>query len=518
MARPIRLPRVLASRPLIPTPVHVSRSASRLVPASHHLATCLTTQKRLISQNLPTSGSASQQNQGLDRTIEPKPHEGPGTWDVVEVTGNTVTLTLTHRACAKPRLLHRHWLRDSCECSACVDIHSGQKKFGTTDVPLDLPISSCRKTSNGSLEIVWENDFLASGRESHTSSYSPEQVSSFFFKPKKFDFPPVVLWDKKTINEDLMFVDYHDWMNDDEVLGAGVKMLHIHGIMFIRNAPDSETAVIDMSSRIGNLKETLYGRTWDVRSKPEAENVAYTSSFLGLHQDMLYLRDPPRLQLLHCLENSCEGGESLFSDAKRAAFLMKIGPPELREALRKQFVTYHYKKHGHHYENAHRIIDDSGQVRWSPPFQAPLRNHKFYIGGSREWHQSATAAIKFQQLLEHEDFLLQYKMKRGDCVIFDNLRVVHGRRAFDTSAGSRWLKGTYNANDVFMSKLRTVCADRPAGAGLPAIPEVGQAIKLNSMYGIWEKTPVQEKPWSKPKPFQIRKIKGKPIPFQRKEM
>ncbi|KAK8017322.1 TfdA family Taurine catabolism dioxygenase TauD [Apiospora rasikravindrae] len=415
------------------------------------------------------------------------------------LTGNTITLK--HSQMTWPKVVDRHWLRDGCECSTCVDPHSGQKNFGTTDVPLNLPISSSRKTKDGALEIVWKNDFLTNGRENHTSTYSAERVHSFFSKPKKANFPPVVLWDKKTIQRDLLFVDYNDWMTNDETLGAGVRMLHSHGIFFIRNAPHSEESVISMSSRIGNLKETLYGRTWDVRSKPEAENVAYTSSFLGLHQDMLYLKDPPRLQLLHCLENSCEGGESLFSDASRAAFLMKIGPPELREALGKQKVAYHYKKGGHFYENNHPVIDESEHVRWSPPFQAPLRNLNKNEEGSRHYRQWATAAVKFQQLLEQEEFLFQYKMKPGDCVVFDNLRVVHGRRAFDTSAGSRWLKGTYNAHDVFMGRLNTVCANRPVAPSWTMASLVGQAVRLNAMHKIWDKPNVAE-----PKKFRYVRL------------
>ena len=312
----------------------------------------------------------------------------------------------------------------------------------------------------------------------------------------------MLFWDKHTINRDITFTEYEDWMNNDEALAAGVKKLHSHGILFIRNAPHSEESVISMSSRIGNLQETLYGRTWDVRSKPEAENVAYTSSFLGLHQDLLYLKDPPRLQLLHCLENSCDGGESLFSDAFRAAYLMKIGPPELRDALSSRKVTYHYKKHGHFYENRHPVIDSRGHVRWSPPFQAPLRSLQKTDQGVEDYRTWAAAAVRFQQLLEQEEFLFEYKMQPGDCVIFDNLRVVHGRRAFDTSAGSRWLKGTYNAHDVFLSKLRTVC-----GRGMPK-PSLGksavmaQALRINQMHNVWEKP-------SMAKNFKIRRLKSK---------
>ncbi|KAK8047413.1 Gamma-butyrobetaine dioxygenase [Apiospora saccharicola] len=481
MVRPVILPRALASRVLTSAPVHVSRPASVLVPTSRHLAACLTAQRRHINQHLPlrvplapnqeasssatveeATGSALQHDKGSEATFEEHPYQKQlKQWEVKKEGPNKLTgktITLTHRdgiRIGRGRLvLDRHWLRDGCGCSSCVDPHSGQKNFGSTDVPLDLPITSCRKTEDGALEIVWQNDFLIRGRESHTSTYSPEQVDSFFTPRKEAIFPPVVFWDKQTIKRDITFIEYDDWMNNDEALAAGVRKLQTHGIFFIRNAPHSEESVISMSSRIGNLKETLYGRTWDVRSKPEAENVAYTSSFLGLHQDMLYLKDPPRLQLLHCLENSCDGGESLFSDASRAAFLMKLGPPELRNALSSHKVHYHYRKHGHFYENNHSVVDGSGHVRWSPPFQAPLRGLRKNEEGLQEYRTWAAAAVQFQELLEREEYLFEYKMQPGDCVVFDNLRVVHGRRAFDTSAGSRWLKGTYNAHDVFMSRLR----------------------------------------------------------------
>jgi hypothetical protein len=47
-------------------------------------------------------------------------------------------------------------------------------------------------------------------------------------------------------------------------------------------------------------------------------------------------------------------------------------------------------------------------------------------------------------------------MNEGDCVIFDNRRVLHARRAFDASKGERWLKGAYVDGDVFFSRVRVL--------------------------------------------------------------
>jgi len=48
---------------------------------------------------------------------------------------------------------------------------------------------------------------------------------------------------------------------------------------------------------------------------------------------------------------------------------------------------------------------------------------------------------------------VEEKMESGTCVIFDNLRVVHSRNAFDLNGGGkRWLKGAYLNKQDFLSK------------------------------------------------------------------
>jgi alpha-ketoglutarate-dependent taurine dioxygenase len=65
----------------------------------------------------------------------------------------------------------------------------------------------------------------------------------------------------------------------------------------------------------------------------------------------------------------------------------------------------------------------------------------------------------FASKIEDEENLYEYRLQEGECVIFNNRRVLHGRRQFDTSAGERWLKGCYIDTDVFTSRFR-VLSDR----------------------------------------------------------
>lgn len=75
------------------------------------------------------------------------------------------------------------------------------------------------------------------------------------------------------------------------------------------------------------------------------------------------------------------------------------------------------------------------------------------------------AAKAFDEAINHPKNLFQYRMQEGDCVIFNNRRVLHGRKAFTSQPADgalpggdavRWLKGAYLDHDDFFSKVRVM--------------------------------------------------------------
>jgi hypothetical protein len=95
--------------------------------------------------------------------------------------------------------------------------------------------------------------------------------------------------------------------------------------------------------------------------------------------------------------------------------------------------------------------------------------------GYRAWHR---AARRFSALIAHEDNVFEYKMQPGECVVFDNRRVLHGRKAFDTGSGTRWLRGTYIADEDFRSRMASIPREEVAGyvaeRGLESGGELGE--------------------------------------------
>lgn len=90
---------------------------------------------------------------------------------------------------------------------------------------------------------------------------------------------------------------------------------------------DDVEAGIDVARRIGFLRETNFGTTFEVISKPNPNNLAYTSHALPLHTDLANQELPPGFQFLHCLANEAEGGGSTFVTASR---LRTISPGSIR--------------------------------------------------------------------------------------------------------------------------------------------------------------------------------------------
>ncbi|KAM3459055.1 hypothetical protein MY3296_000202 [Beauveria thailandica] len=387
-------------------------------------------------------------------------------------------------------------LRDGCQCAACKDASSGQKTFASVEIPAGLAIASVRETADG-LRVAYHNDIARFADHETAVPWESLEVALGARLPVDVAaVPPVfnsvrsrlgiTLWDRSLITQRARSIDYAAFMAGGAPLWAVVLDLVRLGLVCLSNVPRDESSVERIAMRIASIRETFYGRTFDVRAKPRAENVAYTAGYLGLHQDLLYLDPPPKIQILHCLDNSCAGGESLFSDGERAARLLLRHHPALAAPLRQQPVPYAYTRNGYSYARRRPLLhyDADGRfenVFWSPPFQGargadepPLQP---WLAGARV----------FEGLINGEEAMYQRKMQSGECVLFDNLRVMHGRTAFDAAGGgSRWLRGTYIAQEDFVSIATQIPQELADKANADDAVWYGELEEKLGAHGVWK--------------------------------
>lgn len=384
------------------------------------------------------------------------------------------------------------FLRDACTNSESVDISTSQKTFSTAQLPTNLSIKSAQVSQNGSgaqlLDINWSDGCSSQYSVPFLERNATHTGTRNFRHLDK----PYKLWDsigKSLTAEVIPKIDYEDYMTKPEAVNYAVQSLHDFGVVYVSGMPD-QTGVVDKSGkgdfdlvstkeepalveeiakRIGYVKETFYGRSWNVISVPEAKNVAYTSVYLPLHMDLLYYESPPGIQLLHVIKNSTIGGESLFADSFAAATHVLRTDPEAYDALTRVPISYHYDNDGYHYyysrplvvEDANGTVNpETGRkfihtVNYSPPFQGPL---DALAPGSEFSDAEINAFLRglrsFESYIEDKVNQIEFKMEENCCVIFMNRRALHARNEFEPGSGYRWFRGTYLDLDSYQSKLR----------------------------------------------------------------
>ncbi|ETN42738.1 uncharacterized protein HMPREF1541_01896 [Cyphellophora europaea CBS 101466] len=384
------------------------------------------------------------------------------------------------------------YLRQACTCNKCVDPSDGQRNFSLAYIPKDIEIRNHHQDEHGNHVVQWSKD--APGFDSdHVSVYSVGKVKAEVISHKMANRGMYdryqQLWNGKRFPLEQTTIPYDDYMSSPESLALALHYLWRYGLIFIRDVPPDEDSVSKLAERIALLRNTFYGKTWDVRSKPNAENVAYTSRYLGFHMDLLYMKEPPGLQLLHCIENTCEGGESAFADTFQALYHLARHKPMLYTQLLGKQITYGYQNGPYSYFDTKNLVSRTlptapekkkrftqkvdhqtyqlmrtvDRVYWSPPFISS--NLDLAFSGSRRQIELGQGAMKaFSDALENDGLRVETKLPAGTCAIFDNLRIVHARKAFNTNSGHRWLRGAYLDYQDFVSKAEELRSLMPEDA------------------------------------------------------
>ena len=225
------------------------------------------------------------------------------------------------------------------------------------------------------------------------------------------------------------------------------------GFALLRGVPVREGAVLDVARSFGHVRETNYGALFDVRAEPRPINLAYTRAGLSCHTDNPYREPPPGLQLLHCLENDSEGGDSIVVDGFHAAALLARERPEDFALLTRHAVPFRFASADADLETRARLIalDDRGEV-------AEVRFNNRSIGAfdldPEVMPAFYRAYRRFAETLRRPALTVAFRLAPGDLFMVDNQRVLHGRSA--VGPGRRHLQGCYADKDSLLSALRVL--------------------------------------------------------------
>ena len=108
------------------------------------------------------------------------------------------------------------------------------------------------------------------------------------------------------------------FLSDDNIRRQALWQLAAYGFVRLTGAPITPGEIETVVSAFGIVRETNYGRVFDVRTKVDAANLADTALALAPHTDNPYRLSPPDIQILHCLQSAGSGGQSLLVDGLAA--------------------------------------------------------------------------------------------------------------------------------------------------------------------------------------------------------
>jgi gamma-butyrobetaine dioxygenase len=230
------------------------------------------------------------------------------------------------------------------------------------------------------------------------------------------------------------------------------------GFVLLTDVPARPAMVLEVAASMGYVRETNYGKLFDVRSVIDPANLAFTSLAITPHTDNPY-RDPvPTVQLLHCLASAAEGGDSGLVDGFAAAGLLREENPAAFAILTSTPVTFRYADATADLSATMPMIglDPRGRIR-----EVRFNSRSLQPLASRDGSPDAfyRAYRAFAEVLTRPDLMLTFRLEPGDCVAFDNTRVLHARTAFTAGRGpgSRHLQGCYADLDGVASELAVLC-------------------------------------------------------------
>jgi gamma-butyrobetaine dioxygenase len=227
------------------------------------------------------------------------------------------------------------------------------------------------------------------------------------------------------------------------------------GLSVVTGLADDDEAGVEFGRKIAFLRRTNFGETFRVETKPDPNNLAYTSHALALHTDLPNQETPPGFQFLHCVRNDAVGGGSVFLDSFRIAERLRADDPKSFALLTTVPIPYRFHDGEHDIRIERPLIglDERGRL-FDVRFSAHLLD---------AFHMESDVIIEyyaayrnFMAATRAPADLVAFKLNAGEMVVFDNRRVLHGREAFNPATGHRLLRGFYIDRGEVDSKIRTL--------------------------------------------------------------
>ena len=339
--------------------------------------------------------------------------------------------------------IHPFWLRERVNGEEFIDKNTQQRLFDPTSLNSDIAISKAN---------ISDDCLVINFNDGVNSKLNIEKIALEFSNEDNV----IKSIDKIKWNSDLKNIknfEYQDNLFDSKEMHDLLISFYQYGFVIIKNVPTYDNFIVKFANSIGSVRRTNFGEHFNVKSKQDPNDLAYTSLALAPHTDNPYRNPVPCIQLLHCVESKVHGGLSTLVDGLTVTEDLKSNHPQFYKILTEIKVKFKFIDKDVVLENWSPLIELSDekkfkQVRFSPrlDFVPILDKEKLDL--------YYKARNKLSEMYNSDKYKIEFKLSAKDLIMMDNYRLLHGRTAYQISEGERFLQGCYIDYDSTEGKLR----------------------------------------------------------------
>ena len=347
---------------------------------------------------------------------------------------------------------HTVWLRDNAPEPSTISPTNGQRLITSDQIPADINITNAR-IHDGTLVV----DFSTGPRSvaypiawlyAHAYDRAPATQRGWTAEDLE-------TWDSQ-LNTRVPSADFGQLQSDPAARGRWLGDIIKYGFAKLTGGPVETGALFKVVDLFGYVRDTNYGRHFEVRTEVSPTNLAYTGQGLQAHTDNPY-RDPcPTVQVLYCLESSAAGGENMVVDGFAAAQRLRDENEAHFNVLADHCAIFEYAGDQKTHLTARRPMIElapDGEivaVRFNNRSLSAVRDVPF--DQMQLWYD---AYRHLASIIDDESMEVRFRLEPGDAFIVDNRRVLHARKAY-SGTGTRWLQGCYADMDSLTSTHRVL--------------------------------------------------------------
>ena len=338
--------------------------------------------------------------------------------------------------------IHPFWLRERVNSENFLDQKTQQRLFDPTMLKSSSEISKVN-ISDKFLEVSFKDGAYA--------KLVIENILKEFEKDNELYFINKISWKSDFQNNNIY--KFNENFFEEKIMYKSLLDFYKYGFVIFENVPTQENFIVNFANSIGSIRRTNFGEFFNVKSKPNPNDLAYTSLPLAPHTDNPYRKPVPCIQLLHCIENEVGGGLSTLVDGLAVTEELKKEHCSFFQILTEIKVRFQFVDDNVVLEDWAEMIqlDENKrlkQVRFSPRLDfVPLMDKE-------KLELYYAARNKISEMYNSEKFRIEFKLKPGDLLMMDNYRLLHGRTEYNANEGNRFLQGCYIDYDSTEGKLK----------------------------------------------------------------